>query len=663
MLRALDLLGNLNCVYYHQHLHQQHRLQAQPLERSSCLESSSTSASPTSSSVFSPNCDPIGVAVDPQINKVDNSIRSPYFSKPPSGGGMRTRSQAKVEGQSIGQAGRKKTTSSPESRSQKPRESEAVSESDIEDGPGSRFGLLRKGLPISPPSTPLNANAINSNSNIRTSDTKLKKRKHVSDDTDSGPDDSSSKGRGRPRSCDADTIECKPPTPESLPRQIRTRIRRSERKSSIGTGDTAQVGEKDRDRHKSGQQVVVEIPLTPSNPPRGGKKSDPAKNKEVEDTEDSSGDALDAETRTIKNKKKKKANPKEKELKKPGHGHGHGLVAGNGNGNDNASESAGANMGESGAEVLAKSEKGIMESVGKIHLIQERLRYDPWKMLVATSLLNKTTGRAARPVLEVLLRRWPSANELAEASIPDLSELLYPLGLFNQRASSLVRFSRQYLDLNWPIYASSSHPLSTSDLPPLPNPNSRLNPNLNPISVETPDLDSEFSSSGSLALALALDVKVFHGSGVYASDSFRIFSHLLPGRGGPENESIWLEKRARALEGMREHGVEWNGGVEMLGDWLGDDGEEKSSGGDEEEEEWRKVRPNDKELRRYLIWRWGIEGIVYDIHTGPKIVRDKDKARLSYLLLASQPNSCSSASVSEERVTPKRGKRGKKIKS
>lgn len=48
----------------------------------------------------------------------------------------------------------------------------------------------------------------------------------------------------------------------------------------------------------------------------------------------------------------------------------------------------------------------------------ERLRHDPWRMLVATALLNKTTGRAANPIREEIFRRWPSAAALAEGESP-----------------------------------------------------------------------------------------------------------------------------------------------------------------------------------------------------------------------------------------------------
>jgi len=148
---------------------------------------------------------------------------------------------------------------------------------------------------------------------------------------------------------------------------------------------------------------------------------------------------------------------------------------------------------------------------------------------------------------------------MCPAEMSELVTLLHPLGLFNQRASSLIRFSQQYIDLGWPLvphqYNTQPTP-SPSSLPPLPAP---------------------------------LDVKVFHGAGIYASDSFRIYSVLLAGRGGPEKEGLWLEKRGRAMERMKEKNVGENVdvggvGVEEAGEWLSDEE------GDDGEEEWRTVR-------------------------------------------------------------------------
>lgn len=172
-----------------------------------------------------------------------------------------------------------------------------------------------------------------------------------------------------------------------------------------------------------------------------------------------------------------------------------------------------------------------------------------------------------------LPRRWRKVGQahLAEfvltvASIPDLTDLLYPLGLFNQRASSLVRFSQQYISLDWPI-----HPGTASS-------DAHVHPTTAVVHASVPD---------------NLDVTVFAGAGRYASDSFRIYSDLYAGRGAPERESRWLDKRARAMDRIRaarkgtegesdpaEQGVE----VEGLSGYLSD---EEDVG----EEEWRTVRP------------------------------------------------------------------------
>ena len=79
---------------------------------------------------------------------------------------------------------------------------------------------------------------------------------------------------------------------------------------------------------------------------------------------------------------------------------------------------------------------------------------------------------------------------------------------------------------------------------------------------------------------------VFYGAGRYASDSFRIYSPLMPGGGAPDKEGKWLKKRDKAISrsGASE-GSEM--GMEEVGEWMSDD----DSDGKEEEAEWRKVRP------------------------------------------------------------------------
>jgi hypothetical protein len=72
---------------------------------------------------------------------------------------------------------------------------------------------------------------------------------------------------------------------------------------------------------------------------------------------------------------------------------------------------------------------------------------------------------------------------------------------------------------------------------PLPLPSSTVQSNLTATGTGHPASPPE-----------TLDVKAFYGAGIYASDSFRIFSDLLPGKGAPEREGYWVQKRRRAIE-------------------------------------------------------------------------------------------------------------------
>lgn len=187
-------------------------------------------------------------------------------------------------------------------------------------------------------------------------------------------------------------------------------------------------------------------------------------------------------------------------------------------------------------------------------------------MLVAVILLNKTSGRAANPVREEIFTRWSHPQALAGANQQELAEVLYPLGLFNQRANSLIKLSQQYIQFAWP-------------LTPLPH---------------SPTFGIEEDS-----VPKNLDVRTFYGAGVYASDSFRIYSPLFPGRGGPEKEDKCLGKRERAYNRQRggqsiegqssSRPVDTVEGPGRIPDLLLSDEEEDESEG--EEDEWRKVRP------------------------------------------------------------------------
>ncbi|XP_060787563.1 methyl-CpG-binding domain protein 4 isoform X1 [Neoarius graeffei] len=82
-------------------------------------------------------------------------------------------------------------------------------------------------------------------------------------------------------------------------------------------------------------------------------------------------------------------------------------------------------------------------------LVQETLFHDPWKLLVATIFLNKTSGKLAIPMLWQFFERYPSAEVTRASDWKPLADLMHPLGLNALRAKTIIRFSDEFLTKSW----------------------------------------------------------------------------------------------------------------------------------------------------------------------------------------------------------------------
>ncbi|CAG5124398.1 unnamed protein product [Candidula unifasciata] len=82
-------------------------------------------------------------------------------------------------------------------------------------------------------------------------------------------------------------------------------------------------------------------------------------------------------------------------------------------------------------------------------LVQESLFHDPWKLLVATIFLNKTTGRQAIPTLWKFFNRYPTPELAREADEETVANILFPIGLNYTRAKTIIRFSDEFLSKKW----------------------------------------------------------------------------------------------------------------------------------------------------------------------------------------------------------------------
>lgn len=203
-------------------------------------------------------------------------------------------------------------------------------------------------------------------------------------------------------------------------------------------------------------------------------------------------------------------------------------------------------------------------------LIQAAVSDNPWQLLIAVKLLNVTTGRYAIPVFWKLMDRWPIPRNMIEADNDELVDILRPLGLYNKRAAWLKEISQRYIDdPPTDILRPSKCRLEVP---------ARLQITT-PTYVNPRKRKNHESPEGTRKVTIPYPptpISHFPGVGRYALDSYRIFC--------TSNES----------------------------------------------EEWKQVMPEDKELIRYLRWKWAYEERKIWYPDGVGVVKDVD---IPYLLI------------------------------
>lgn len=212
-------------------------------------------------------------------------------------------------------------------------------------------------------------------------------------------------------------------------------------------------------------------------------------------------------------------------------------------------------------------------SAPRFGLVQERLANDPFRLLVAVTFLNKTTGRAAMPIFDQVMEEYPTAQDLASANLKDLSEMIQTLGLQNQRAKKLIKIAETWV--NTPPHKGKLY--RTRDYPTHGD-GRQMKPN------DTVDEDVDICAG-------ALEIGHIYGLGPYAWDSWRIFCR---------------DKFRSVADGYNGEGVEgYNSSAQPKDE-------------SDFEPEWKRVVPLDKELRACLRWMWLREGWEWDPLTGNK---------------------------------------------
>jgi endonuclease III len=82
-------------------------------------------------------------------------------------------------------------------------------------------------------------------------------------------------------------------------------------------------------------------------------------------------------------------------------------------------------------------------------LLQEIYHDDPWKSQVCCILLNCTRRKQVDRIREELFNTYRDAAELSNADPIQLAEVIRPLGFYNRRSRSLIKFSTEWITKEW----------------------------------------------------------------------------------------------------------------------------------------------------------------------------------------------------------------------
>ncbi|MHA2366133.1 MAG: endonuclease III, partial [Candidatus Hodarchaeales archaeon] len=72
---------------------------------------------------------------------------------------------------------------------------------------------------------------------------------------------------------------------------------------------------------------------------------------------------------------------------------------------------------------------------------------NPFELLVATILSAQTTDKAVNNITPFFFKKFPNSYSLAKAEIEEIIEIIKPLGLYNNKAKSLLKMAKSLVEI------------------------------------------------------------------------------------------------------------------------------------------------------------------------------------------------------------------------
>jgi hypothetical protein len=248
-------------------------------------------------------------------------------------------------------------------------------------------------------------------------------------------------------------------------------------------------------------------------------------------------------------------------------------------------------------------------SASRFGLIQESLSHDPFRLLVAVTFLIRTTGKAAIPVFRRVMERFPTPQAFAGADMEtELVPMIAHLGLPAVRCAAIGKYARIWIETPpepGVTYVVKGYPRNAGcrveDVKPPGEDDCEVKAEKDGEDSGVLQQDEVCDSESKLVAPESPESGRKHKSRPRLNSSEWEIGHLTQGRYAIDSWRIFCRDIF----------------LGKSGDWMGPS-HRQGRVKDEVvvEPEWKRVLPEDKELRACLRWMWMRDGFEWDPVTG-----------------------------------------------
>lgn len=72
-----------------------------------------------------------------------------------------------------------------------------------------------------------------------------------------------------------------------------------------------------------------------------------------------------------------------------------------------------------------------------------------YELLIATMLSAQTTDKKVNQVTEILFKKYKTLEELSQANIEDIKQIIKPIGTYNKKAKNIIEIADKLKELNY----------------------------------------------------------------------------------------------------------------------------------------------------------------------------------------------------------------------